>query len=132
MSTGRRIEILCGIGAGVYGLLLLLGAYLQPYGDSRQPDQWVTLHPGFSHMALPYIIAFGLPIFGIAVGGVIDATNGNVFARLLLWLSTATLAGETALALASIGLLLIPPLALGLCASGIAFNTAKAPQPAQG
>jgi hypothetical protein len=131
MSTGRRIELLCSVGAGVYGLQLVLGAYLQPYGDSRRPDQWVMLHPGISDMALPYIIAFGLPILGIAVGGVIDATRGNVFARLLLWLSTATLAGETGLAMASIGLLLIPPLALGLCASGIAFNATKASQPAQ-
>ena len=83
-------------------------------------------------MALPYIIAFGLPILGIAVGGVIDATSGNVFARILLWLSTATLAGETGLALASIGLLLVPPLALGLCASGIAFNASRTSQPAHG
>ena len=36
MSGSRRVELFLGVGAVLYGLLLLLAVYLQPYGDSRR------------------------------------------------------------------------------------------------
>lgn len=133
MSNSRRTKLFLGVGAVVYGLLLLFVVYLQPYGDSQAPGQWVTLHPGFPDTALPYILAFGLPILGIAVGAIIDAAHPNIGARLLLWLSTALLGVGTGLALASIGMFLLPAFAAGACASMIAFTEARpTPQHAGG
>ena len=131
MSTSRRVELFCSLGAGAYGLLLLIAVFLQPYGDSREPDQWVTLHPGIPGASLPYIIAFGLPVLGIAVAGVVDATRGVLFARIILWLSTAIVGIETVLAIASLGIFLVPVLVLGLCASAFAIDGARTPQRAQ-
>ena len=128
MTTSRRVELLCSLGAGAYGLLLLIVVFLQPYGDSRVSDQWVTLHPGISVISLPYIVAFGLPILGIAVAGVVDATRGSLFARIVLWLSTAIVGIEMVLAIASLGIFLVPVLVLGLCASAFAIDGARTPQ----
>jgi hypothetical protein len=52
MSVRMRTELICGLLAGVWGLLLLLGAYLQPYGDSRYPGP-ISLHPGFTPIEYP-------------------------------------------------------------------------------
>lgn len=133
MSGSRRVELFLGVGVFVYGLLLLFAAYLQPYGDSKFPEQWITLHPGFSDTALPYILAFGLPILGIAVGAIVDASRPNVVARILLWLATAVVLVETGLTMASIGLFLLPAFAAGFCASLLAFTEIRsAPQRAGG
>ncbi len=133
MSGSRRVELFLGVGAVLYGLLLLFAAYLQPYGDSKFPEQWVTLHPGFSDTALPYILAFGLPIIGISVGTIVDASHPNVAARILLWLATAVFLVETGLTMASIGLFLLPAFAAGFCASLLAFTESRpTPQRAQG
>jgi hypothetical protein len=59
MSGQRPAEVLCGLLAGVWGLLLL-GAYLQPYGDSRYPEP-ISLHPALTPIEYPYLIAFGIP-----------------------------------------------------------------------
>src|SRR5262249_14429327 len=50
------------------GLLLLLGAYLQPYGDSRCSSAWLWLHPGFTPIQYPFLSAFGVPLLGIVLG----------------------------------------------------------------
>ncbi len=133
MSSSRRVELFLGIGAVVYGLLLLFAVYLQPYGDSRFSDQWVTLHPGWPESSPPYILAFGLPILGIAIGAIVDAAHPNIVARVLLWLATAVFLVETGLAMASIGLCLLPAFAAGFCASLLAFTESRPPpQRAQG
>lgn len=131
MTTSRRVELLCSLGAGAYGLLLLIVIFLQPYGDSRASDQWVTLHPGIPVTSLPYIIAIGLPILGIAVATVVDATRGVLFARIILWLSTAIVGIEMVLAIASLGVFLVLVLVLGLCASAFAIDGARTPQRAR-
>ena len=133
MSGARRVELFLGVGAVVYGLLLLLVVYLQPFGDSQAPGQWVTLHPGFPESSPPYILAFGLPILGIAIGAIVDAAHPNTVARILLWLATAVFLVETGLAMASIGMFLVPAFALGFCASLLAFTeSTPTPQRAQG
>jgi cation transporter-like permease len=111
-------------------LLLLIAVFLQPYGDSRASDQWVTLHPGIPVTSLPYIIVIGLPVLGIAVGGVVDATRGSLFARIILWLSTAIVGIEAVPAILNIAILLIliPMLVLGLCASAFAIDGARTSQ----
>ena len=133
MSGSRRVKLFLGVGAVLYGLLLLLVVYLQPYGDSQAPGQWLTLHPGFPESSPPYILAFGLPILGIAVGAIVDATHPNVAARVLLWLATAVFLVETGLTMASIGLFLLPAFVAGFCASLLAFTESRpTPQRAGG
>lgn len=133
MSGARRVELFLGVGAVVYGLLLLFAVYLQPSGDSRFPEQWVTLHPGWPESSPPYILAFGLPILGIAVGAIVDAAHPNIVARILLWLSTAVFLVETGLTMASIGLFLLPAFAAGFCASLLAITESRpTPQRAGG
>ena len=74
-GTSRRVELLCSLGVGAYGLLLLIIVFLQPGGDSVESDQWVTLHPGIPGTSLPHIIVIGLPVLGIVVGGVVSDTR---------------------------------------------------------
>ncbi|HEX5441680.1 MAG TPA: hypothetical protein VFW76_12400 [Ktedonobacterales bacterium] len=133
MSGSRRVELFLGVGAVLYGLLLLFVVYLQPYGDSKFPEQWVTLHPGWPESSPPYILAFGLPILGIAIGAIIDAAHPNPVARVLLWLATAVFLVETGLTMASIGLFLLPAFVAGFCASLLAFTESRpTPQRAGG
>ena len=133
MSGSRRVELFLGVGAVVYGLLLLFAVYLQPYGDSSAPGQWVTLHPGFPESSPPYILAFGLPILGIAVGAIVDAAHPNVAARVLLWLSTAILIVEAGVAILSVGIFLLPAFVAGFCASLLSITESRPmPQRVQG
>ena len=133
MSGSRRVQLFLGVGAVLYGLLLLLVVYLQPYGDSQAPGQWLTLHPGFPASSPPYILAFGLPILGIAVGAIVDAAHPNVAARILLWLSTAILIMEAGVAILSVGMFLLPAFVAGFCASLLAITESRpTPQRAQG
>lgn len=124
MSGRKRAELICGVVAGLWGLLLLLGAYLQPYGDSRYPGP-ISLHPGFTEIQYPYLAAFGIPLLGIVLGAIIDGARSFVPARLLLWAATVVLTGVTVISIASIGLALLPAAALGIAASILSF----APQP---
>jgi len=132
MSGRRRVELFLGVGAVVYGLLQF-AVYLQPYGDSSAPVQWVTLHPGFPESSPPYILAFGLPILRIAIGAIGDAAHPNIYARILLWLSTAILIVEAGVAILSVGIFLLPAFAAGFCVSLLAFTeTRPTPQRVQG
>ncbi len=121
MSGQKRAEVICGVLAGVWGLLLLLGAYLQPYGDSRYPGP-ISLHPGFTAIQYPYLIAFGIPLLGIVLGAILDGVRPSVPARLLLLAATVVFAVITGLALASIGIFLAPATALGIVASVLSFT----------
>jgi len=133
MSGSRRVKLFLGVGAVLYGLLLLLVVYLQPYGDSQAPGQWLTLHPGFPESSPPYILAFGLPILGIAVGAIVDAAHPNVAARIFLWLSTAILIVEAGVAILSVGMFLLPAFVAGFCASLLAITESRpTPQRAGG
>lgn len=133
MSVGRRVELFLGVGAVVYGVLLLLAVYLQPYGDSQAPGQSVTLHPGFPESSPPYILAFGLPILGIAIGAIVDAAHPNIVARVLLWFATAILIVEAGVALLSVGIFLLSAFVAGFCASLLAITeTRPTPQRAGG
>lgn len=120
MSGQKRTQILCGLLAGGWGLLLVLGAYLQPYGDSRYPGP-ISLHPGFTFIEYPYLIAFGVPLLGIAVGAIANGLRPSVPVRLVLVVATLTLSGEAFLSIASIGLFLMPAAALGIVALIMSF-----------
>jgi hypothetical protein len=115
MSGRKRTEVLCGLLAGGWGLVLLLGAYLQPYGDSRNPGP-IGLHPGFTPIEYPYLIAFGVPHLGIAIGAIGDGSRSSVPMRLLLLGAAVALTGEAVISMASIGLALMPAAALGIVA----------------
>lgn len=120
MSGRKLAEVICGILAALWGLLLLLGAYLQPYGDSRYPGP-ISLHPGFTSIQYPYLAAFGVPLIGIVLGAIIDGVRPSVPARLLLLVATVVLAGAAAISMASIGLVLMPAAALGIAATILSF-----------
>lgn len=122
MSGQKRTKVLCGLLAGGWGLLLVLGAYLQPYGDSRDPGP-ISLHPGFTPFEYPYLIAFGVPLLGIAIGAIADGLRPSVPARLILVVATIALGGEALLSIASIGLFLMPAVALGVVALTMSFVT---------
>jgi hypothetical protein len=120
MSGPRRIEVLCGLLAVVWGLALLLGAYLQPYTDTRYP-QPISLHPGFTPIEYPFFPFFGVPIVGIALGAIVDGVHPFFPARLLLVIATVAFTGQTMLAAASIGLCLLPATGAGITASVMSF-----------
>jgi hypothetical protein len=80
------------------------------------------LHPGFPESSPPYILAFGLPILGIAIGAIADAAHPNIVARIVLWLSTAILIVEAGVAILSIGMFLLPAFVAGFCASLLAIT----------
>lgn len=124
MEGRRRGEIICGVLAFIWGLLLLLGAYLQPYGDSRNPAP-ISLHPGFSAIQYPYLIAFGIPLLGIVLGAILDGMRPSLPARFLLLAATVVFTGITGLAIASIGLFLAPAAALGIVATILSFTPAS-------
>ena len=93
----------------------------------------MTLHPGFPESSPPYILAFGLPILGIAVGAIVDAAHPNIVARILLWLATVILIVEAGVALLSVGVFLLPAFVAGFCASLLAFTESRpTPQRAGG
>lgn len=100
MSGSKRVEVICGLATGVWGLLLLLGAYLQPYGDSRYPEP-ISLHPGFTPIQYPYLALFGGPLLGIVLGAIIDGWWPSIPARLLLLAATVVFAGEMVISMAS-------------------------------
>jgi hypothetical protein len=117
MSRGNRTEVICGLIAGGWGLLLVLGAYFQPYGDSKCSSEWLCLHPGFTPIEYPYLAAFGIPLLGIVLGAIADGVHPSVPARLVLVVATVIFTGEALISIASIGLLLLPAAALGIAAS---------------
>lgn len=121
MSGRKRGELICGILVGIWGVLLLVAAYLQPYGDSRNPGT-VSLHPGFTPIQYPYLALFGVPLLGIVLGAVLDGSRPSLPARVVLWVGTAILTGLTAISIASIGLFLLPAAALGIAASVLSVS----------
>jgi hypothetical protein len=125
MTSRRRGELLCGIGACAWGLLLLLVAYLQPYGESNATAVNVLkLHPGFTAIEAPYIVAIGLPILGVIVGAITHSLTASRDARLLLWIATIILGIEVLFGSISIlGVLPVPSFLLGLWASLLARHT---------
>lgn len=121
MSGRKRGELICGILVGIWGVLLIVAAYLQPYGDSRNPGA-ISLHPGFTPIQYPYLAAFGIPLIGVVLGAVIDGSRSSLSARIVLWVATAILTVEAVISMASIGLFLLPAAALGIAASVLAIS----------
>ena len=118
MSTRQRVELLCGLGAFVLGLLLLLIAYLRPYSDSRSTAfDGLVLQPGFVGEELPYIVGIGLPILGVVVASVVDSLHRSLVARVVLWTATLLLCLESFASAPSLGPGLGPIFLLGLSAS---------------
>ena len=120
MSGRKRTEVVCGVLAGIWGLLLLLGAYLQPYGDSRYPGP-ISLHPGFTAIQYPYLVAFGIPLLDIVLGATLDGMRPSVPAHILLLAATVIFTGIAIISMASIGLALAPAAALGIVATILSF-----------
>ena len=121
MSGQKRMEVICGVLAGLWGLLLLLGAYLQPYGDSRYPGP-ISLHPGFTAIQYPYLVALGIPLLGIVLGAILDGARPSVPARILLLAATVLFTVIAVISMASIGLALAPAAALGIVATVLSFT----------
>ena len=122
MTNRRRGEMLCGLGACAWGLLLLSVAYLQPYGESNATAVNVLkLHPGFTAIEAPYIVAIGLPILGVTMGAITHSLTAKRGARLLLWIATIVLGVEVLLgSISVVGVLPVPSFLLGLWASLLA------------
>ncbi|HZC77752.1 MAG TPA: hypothetical protein VE258_08385 [Ktedonobacterales bacterium] len=118
MPTRLRSELLCGLGAFVLGLLLLLIAYLQPHSSSESTGfLQLELQPGFTREELPYIVGIGVPILGIVVGSMVDSLHRSRIARLVLWTSSILLGVEVLASALSLGPFLLPVLFCGLAAS---------------
>jgi hypothetical protein len=123
MSTRQRIELLCGLGALVLGLLLPLVAYLRPgIGHSPGTGYALTLHPGFVGTELPYIVGSSVPILGIAVGSVVDSLHRSRVARVVLWTATVLLFLEACALAPSRGPILGLSILLGQSASLMAVD----------
>jgi hypothetical protein len=118
MPTRQRVELLCGLGALVLGLLLLVAAYLRPYSSSQSTAfLQLVIQPGFMRDELPYIIGSGVPILGIVVGSVVDSLHRSPVARVVLWTSSILLGLEVLASAPSLGPVLGPVWLLGLSAS---------------
>lgn len=139
MTARSCKELLCGLGSGFFGLLLLLLTYLQPYDESGSTSTPATgtvhfesyIHPGFTPIETPYIVAIGVPILGVVIGASLHSLTRSAAARpvrwisagarILLWIATAILTLEASYGLiVLIGLVLAPSAALGICASLLA------------
>jgi hypothetical protein len=122
----QRAEIICGAVALGLGLGLLLVAYLQPYSESNGTGTAVLkLHPGFNASGLPYIVALGLPILGIALASLADGFYPSRVARVALWVATIILGLEMLLTILSLGWLLFPIFVAGVCAAGFAIDATR-------
>ncbi len=113
--SSSRLERYSALGAGLWGTVLLVGAFFQPYGDSRCGG--VCLHPGFTSAEAPYIVAVGIPVAAIVVGGVGDSIYRALWLRLVLWLGIVALIAEGVLSIASLGVFLFPSIILGAMAA---------------
>ncbi|MGH2515908.1 MAG: hypothetical protein ACRDHP_09670 [Ktedonobacterales bacterium] len=145
MRARGRKELLCGLGSGFFGLLLLLVAYLQPYDESgtvttqgRTVAYQSFLHPGFTPIELPYIIAIGVPILGIVAGATIHSLTRSANGRIVRRISTGALfllLGGTVVTtleasyglIITVGLVLAPSAALGIVTSVLARDARPAP-----
>ena len=122
---GSRAEVGCAVGAGVWGLVLLVGAVLQPSGDSRcHPD--ICLHPGLTASEVPYVVAVGVPFALMLIGGVGDGLRPSAWLRALLFVGTALLIVEAAISFTSLGIVLLPGVILGVVASAYALDARRA------
>ena len=137
----RIFEAITGVLAAVAGLWLLFStasaffptAPAQGYGVSGQPAPPLAWIPAFQ--------VFTIALVGIALGALLHgaptvARMGRSMRRLLvwggrvvLWLSTAVLIVMAYLALASIGLLFVPSIALAFIACALALIPASTPAP---
>lgn len=125
MTSRRRGERLCGIGAFVWGLLALALAYFPSYAQSSatNPNVVIVVHPGFTANEIPYILAIGLPILGITIGAVAHSLIDSKSMRLVLWIATALMGVEALLgAISALAGIVVPAFLLGLGASLLARN----------
>lgn len=137
----RIFEAIAGVLAAMAGLWFLFSlqsAFFpttppQAYVFSEQPAQPLAWIPAFQ--------VFTIALVGIALGALLHgvpsiARTGRGMRRLLvwggqlaLWLSTLALIVMAFLALASIGLLFIPSIALAVIACALALIPASTPAP---
>jgi hypothetical protein len=123
---GSRAEVGCAVGAGVWGLVLLAGAVLQPYGDSRC-GSFICLHPGLTASQMPYVVAVVVPFALMVIGGVGDGLRvlRTAVLRVLLFVGTALLIIEAVVSFTSLGIVLLPGGVLGVLASAFALEARR-------
>jgi hypothetical protein len=135
MAWSRRVEVICGVAAGVLGLVALGVALFAPLG-TIQRSCTATLSPegvtrmdcstaGVTHVSIaqvqglasltPVIALIGAILIGIAVFACWHSTGGGSLA--LLWVSTALLCAAMVLTILSIGIVFAPSALLALIAA---------------
>lgn len=133
----RMAELICGITGGALGLVGLIVAFFAPLGTeggSTCTDAGCTSYTravsyaGSQGVAsvIPYLVVFGLPMIGLAVGAAAHALRGSGAARIVLLLCTVLLGIFTVLGALSVGIFLLPATAFAVAASILA---ARGPQP---
>jgi hypothetical protein len=144
MKKAHLVELICGLAAGAWGLLALAFFLFGPSytgGSSGQtcsanPDGTTTCttHPetifhasalqlGLSPDARFWLSLMMLVLGAIAVSAMLHSRTGSATLRGILVACTSLLCFLTCLGIFSVGLFLLPSLALAIIASVAAFRT---------
>lgn len=125
MAKFRRMEMLSGISAGILGFTALGVAFFGPsLAQSGTSGSGLTSYASLHGVAstLPYVLVYGGVIGGVTASSTLHSVRGLRSARIALWLLTAALFGGVLIALASIGVLLIPAVMFAIAASALASD----------
>jgi hypothetical protein len=117
MTWSRRIELVCGLLAGVLGPLTLGLALFLPSGvTSTGMHESLVEVEGLANLS-GAILLFGTLLLGIAVFAALHSLTGVSRWLTLLWVWVVLLDGAMFLAFLTIGLYFVPTLALALAAA---------------
>jgi hypothetical protein len=136
----RRVELVCGVLAGVLGLSALGIGLFAPLGtecvDTTAPgSQSSCFHASQVQMQGLLSLSFAITLFGglalgIALFAAWHSLTRSLPALIVLWGCTVLLYFATLLALLSIGVLLVPADVFALAASIAGTVAARQPSPA--
>ena len=144
MRAARLVELICGMASGVWGWLVLVFFLFGPSytgsgsGESCSSDPGgttvcttlptTTFHASALDLGLDPVAKFWLSVMVLVLGAValsamLHSRTGSVALRGVLFASTGFLLFLTCLSIASIGLLLLPSLALAIVAAAAATRS---------
>jgi hypothetical protein len=149
MRAARVIELICGLAAGAWGLLVLAYFLFGPsYTGSSSGGQSCSsgstagttvcttftvtdthasaLDLGLDPMAKFWLSVMAIVLGTIAISAMLHSRTNSVGWRSALVAGTGLLVALTCLSIASIGMLLLPSLALAIVASVAAFRAERA------
>lgn len=144
MKAARLVELICGLAAGMWGWLVLVFFLFGPSYTGSSSGQSCSLDPSGTtvcttfhvtdthasalDLGLDPVAKFWLSIIAIVLGAIalsamLHSRTGSMALRGVLFASTGFLLFLTCLSIASIGMLLLPSLALAIVAAAAATRS---------